>query len=71
MVACLIVACSNNTTSKKENDSSSSSNSDGPFEMSVMLNLHTPEVPQDKLEKLLEEKNKYRAGNTMGTRWQL
>lgn len=56
MVACLIVACSNNTTSKKENDSSSSSNSDGPFEMSVMLNLHTPEVPQDKLEKLLEEK---------------
>ncbi|SFL45592.1 carbohydrate ABC transporter substrate-binding protein, CUT1 family (TC 3.A.1.1.-) [Gracilibacillus orientalis] len=54
-----IIACSDDSTSKEEqnnSDGNESNNSDEPFELSIMLNLHTPEVPQDKLEKLLEEK---------------
>ncbi|QGH35980.1 extracellular solute-binding protein [Gracilibacillus salitolerans] len=60
-----IIACSDDSTSNEEqnntdgddsNQTEEKSHSEDPFELSVMLNLHTPEVPQDKLEKLLEEK---------------
>ncbi|TDQ42609.1 extracellular solute-binding protein [Aureibacillus halotolerans] len=52
LIACLlvIVACGNN-----ESASTSEGGSDGPFSFSLLLNLHTAEVPNERLEKLIEE----------------
>lgn len=48
----LVVGCSKSEkgSTKEEVDS------EKPFEISMMFNLHVPEVPNDKLQKLLEEK---------------
>ncbi len=54
-----LVACSNNETVtekqvKHEKDNEGST--DEPFEFTIMANLHTSEVPDGKIEELIEEK---------------
>ncbi|MCG1021854.1 extracellular solute-binding protein [Sutcliffiella horikoshii] len=50
LVLVFISACNNESASNTEIDS------DKPYSISIMANLHTPEVPQDKIKDLLEEK---------------
>jgi putative aldouronate transport system substrate-binding protein len=57
-----LAACSNESASKNSSGTKSKGNqsevekSNEPFKLSIMANLHTPEVPSDKIEKQLEEK---------------
>lgn len=53
----VFTACSSNDTESNsdQEDSSSKSNDDGPQKISMMFNLHVPEVPEPRLEELLEE----------------
>src|SRR5699024_5294753 len=61
----LFVACSDNNDNESKNNSNSegnengntSSNDDGePTTITMMSNLHTPEVPNDRILEILEEK---------------
>ncbi|MGP4038523.1 extracellular solute-binding protein [Gracilibacillus sp. D59] len=49
LVMFMLAACSDDDTSSNEESSS------GPQEISMMFNLHVPEVPEPRLEELLEE----------------
>ncbi|WP_277679866.1 extracellular solute-binding protein [Gracilibacillus dipsosauri] len=66
-ICVFLAACSEDTSTsnqqEKTDDTTTETNNaneqekdETPFELSIMLNLHTPEIPQDKLELLLEEK---------------
>lgn len=50
-----LVACSNESASNT-NQTAESGESDAPFKLSIMATLHTPEIPDERLEKLIEEK---------------
>ncbi|CAM4057158.1 sugar ABC transporter substrate-binding protein [Lederbergia lenta] len=54
----VLTACSNESASNGSADSEKKAeeNSNEPVKFTIMANLHTPEVPSDKIEKLLEEK---------------
>lgn len=55
----LIVAAGCNqseNTSKNEGSGNGEEKEDGPFKFSIMANLHTPEVPDEKVLKIIEEK---------------
>lgn len=61
----ILAGCGNNQGSNNLTEASAKPSEDTaqattapkePFKLSIMLNLHEPEVPSDKLEKLLEEK---------------
>lgn len=62
----LVAGCGNNNAGETNNNEATQKPVEGaaqstekpakPFKLSVMLNLHEPEVPSDKIEKLLEEK---------------
>ncbi|MFC4321370.1 extracellular solute-binding protein [Litchfieldia salsa] len=49
-----LAACSNESATNNS-DESTPTKSNEPFKLSIMANLHTPEVPSDKIEKQLEE----------------
>ncbi|QGH35899.1 extracellular solute-binding protein [Gracilibacillus salitolerans] len=49
----MLVACSDDDTSS--NEESSTESQEEPQEISMMFNLHVPEVPEPRLEELLEE----------------
>lgn len=59
----MLVACSNNESAStdqqnnhnKEGTSSKGVKSEIPYEISIMLNFHTPEVPNDRIKVLIEE----------------
>jgi putative aldouronate transport system substrate-binding protein len=60
-VLILLSACNNESASNDSNantdtDSNSDVASDEPFEFSIMANLHTPEVPDDQIKEILEER---------------
>ncbi|WP_099364361.1 extracellular solute-binding protein [Fredinandcohnia onubensis] len=55
LTSLLLVACNSDSSSGDANGKKSK-DKDERFKLSLMLNLHTPEIPQDRLEKLLEEK---------------
>lgn len=62
----LLAGCGNNNTSDVDKNAATQKPADGtaqatdkpaePFKLSVMLDLQVPDVPADKIEKLLEEK---------------
>ncbi len=52
----LTLAACNNEKSSSKTGSGDGSDTEENFKLSIMLNLHTPEVPQERLELLLEEK---------------
>src|SRR5690625_3593231 len=51
MMGILLVGCAE----KSENNSKNKDSGDGPANISIMATLHTPEVPDEKVLKLIEE----------------
>ncbi|UOE93054.1 extracellular solute-binding protein [Alkalihalobacillus sp. LMS39] len=66
LVLALLSACSNssentsNNNDSKTNDATEQTDSEEPFEISIMTNLHTPETPDKKIQELIEEKTGYK-----------
>ncbi|WP_202076558.1 extracellular solute-binding protein [Caldalkalibacillus salinus] len=52
MLCLVLIACTNESAS---NQAENEGDNEGTFELSIMANLHTPEVPTDKILNLLEE----------------
>ncbi|RFB18599.1 extracellular solute-binding protein [Bacillus sp. HNG] len=51
-----LAACSNESASGDKNSDKPKEQKEEKVSFTIMANLHTPEVPSDKIEKLLEEK---------------
>lgn len=54
-VTTILAGCGDSKTESKGTANGSQANQ-GPLKITIMANLSTPEVPSDKIEKLLEEK---------------
>lgn len=52
LIGFLLLGCSNNESASNNKGGNSDS---GPQEISIMLNLHVPEVPDKRLEELIEK----------------
>ncbi|MCT8139605.1 extracellular solute-binding protein [Anaerobacillus sp. CMMVII] len=54
----LLAACGKNesaTNTNTEGNADGTPAEEAPFEISIMMNLHTPEVPSDRIKKMVEE----------------
>src|SRR5699024_5256589 len=63
LIILLLAACGGNDENASEKGSSNSAEGEGSSKsttIKIMTNLHTPEVPDDVLLKVLEEKTNYR-----------
>ncbi|OIJ14668.1 ABC transporter substrate-binding protein [Anaerobacillus alkalilacustris] len=61
-LAAMLTACGGGNNESASSNQSNNDNSgeaiqdESPFEISIMMNLHTPEVPSDRILKMVEEK---------------